>query len=309
MEHLHTLDLSLLHVLRPKDHPVCELVAKLISQIPNLRVLHAPVYYIHAIDFNSSITDLYVQFGAQEAWVENKTIKNLDAGIRFPKLRRLRVEYKHCRSDSDGCEKSFSPSLFQSDIVGKKSDLVEIDFRVIGPFFFSSTADFETGFQVLSACPKLEKVILYARDIIFLIQHKMQVAVNFSDDVPFLHAAVAYIQTQPMWLHKLLASAIYVGDGRSVTLLQLAATHGDRSSIEQLLKLGAEVNAQNCAGMTAISKTNNLEIMKLLLLNGANPNLKDVHGETPLSNFLCNISRPDMSDHIRSSSMPCQKQS
>jgi len=60
---------------------------------------------------------------------------------------------------------------------------------------------------------------------------------------------------------------------------------GNTEAVENLLKEGADVNAKNCDGYTALilaSSNGRTEIVKLLLEKGANVNAKDNNGETAL---------------------------
>ena len=73
------------------------------------------------------------------------------------------------------------------------------------------------------------------------------------------------------------------------TLLASAASRGDLESVRFLLQNGANVNAQNMSGDTALrsaiyfpERSRALEIVKLLLASGADINAKNYRSETPL---------------------------
>ena len=69
------------------------------------------------------------------------------------------------------------------------------------------------------------------------------------------------------------------------TSLMLAATIGDLQALNQLLKMGADPNAENILHMTALmSAANNIhpECVDALLKAGANPNVQDTMGATAL---------------------------
>nr|HEV7953661.1 ankyrin repeat domain-containing protein [Candidatus Acidoferrales bacterium] len=67
------------------------------------------------------------------------------------------------------------------------------------------------------------------------------------------------------------------------TPLMYASLYGDANSVRQLLKLGADPNAQNEAGATALMwATDNLEIVTALVERGADVNAKSSDSRTPL---------------------------
>lgn len=64
---------------------------------------------------------------------------------------------------------------------------------------------------------------------------------------------------------------------------------GNIKSIKELLVLGAEVNARNHRGETALhcaSKAGFVSVVELLLANGANADLRDINGSTPIQHAL-----------------------
>lgn len=61
-----------------------------------------------------------------------------------------------------------------------------------------------------------------------------------------------------------------------------AIRDGEINKVEKLLQEGINPNAQNDSGWTALSMTDNIDILKLLIDNGADPNIKSVIGATAL---------------------------
>ena len=64
-----------------------------------------------------------------------------------------------------------------------------------------------------------------------------------------------------------------------------AANYGDLDKVKSLLEKGADVNAADERGVTALMNAayyGHLDIIKLLLEKGADVNAKDVYGYTPL---------------------------
>ena len=63
-----------------------------------------------------------------------------------------------------------------------------------------------------------------------------------------------------------------------------AIKRGDASSVEQLLQRGADPNVKDQRGFTPLHMavySGSLEVVQLLLEHGANPDAKDVGGKTP----------------------------
>jgi ankyrin repeat protein len=69
-------------------------------------------------------------------------------------------------------------------------------------------------------------------------------------------------------------------DGK--TALMLASDKGNLEAVKLLLDKGAEVNAKNKDGKTALLVASNLEVAKLLLDKGGDVNVKDKNGATAL---------------------------
>jgi len=78
------------------------------------------------------------------------------------------------------------------------------------------------------------------------------------------------------------------GPGGSTTLMY-AALYGDLASVRQLIDHGADVNASNDAGATALMwAIDDLDKVRLLLDHGADPNAVSVDSRTPLAIALGN---------------------
>jgi ankyrin repeat protein len=75
-------------------------------------------------------------------------------------------------------------------------------------------------------------------------------------------------------------------DALGRTSLHYAAADGDDSSLEQLLRAGANPNAQDDSGWTALhfaAQFRSATCARALLAAGAEVDLRDAHGNTPLS--------------------------
>jgi ankyrin repeat protein len=67
--------------------------------------------------------------------------------------------------------------------------------------------------------------------------------------------------------------------------LYLACVHGDLAKVKQLIRLGVNLNKRDSNGRTLLHDTsvrNHIDIIKVLVQNGANEYVKDVKGRTPL---------------------------
>ena len=74
-------------------------------------------------------------------------------------------------------------------------------------------------------------------------------------------------------------------------IIREQCARGDRSALESALKQGAQVNAAQPDGATALgwaASRNDEESVKILLRAGANPNTADENGDTPLS-LACGV--------------------
>ena len=84
-------------------------------------------------------------------------------------------------------------------------------------------------------------------------------------------------------LRKRPATARAPGSGGTTPLMS-AALYGDAAAVRRLLELGADVNARNDAGATALMwAIDDLDITRLLLDRGADPNVRSVDGRTPVA--------------------------
>ena len=73
-------------------------------------------------------------------------------------------------------------------------------------------------------------------------------------------------------------------DGNNRTALSWAAEAGNKAIVKQLLEKGADPEAKDLNGQTPLFyAVGNIEVVKLLLEKGANPESKDRYGRTPLS--------------------------
>jgi len=75
---------------------------------------------------------------------------------------------------------------------------------------------------------------------------------------------------------------------KGISPLMLASAHRDPAIVETLLNAGADVNAEDVRGMTALlyaasSEEQNAANIKLLLSKGADPKAKDANGEDALA--------------------------
>ncbi|PGL70093.1 ankyrin repeat domain-containing protein [Bacillus sp. AFS055030] len=95
---------------------------------------------------------------------------------------------------------------------------------------------------------------------------------------------IEIISDQPNLIHE--------ENEHGLTLLGIAAHYGQYEVVKTLVKNGAKINAlshsklsfipQNTALHAAIAGAKSIEVINFLLTNGANPNISDNEGNTPL---------------------------
>ncbi|TKZ22677.1 ankyrin repeat domain-containing protein, partial [Brachyspira catarrhinii] len=77
-------------------------------------------------------------------------------------------------------------------------------------------------------------------------------------------------------------------DNYGMTALMYASHIGNKEAVELLIKSGVEVDEVNDDGITALmyacENSNSVEVVKFLIDNGADVNLKSNYGETALKN-------------------------
>ena len=61
-----------------------------------------------------------------------------------------------------------------------------------------------------------------------------------------------------------------------------AIENNDFPKLKELLEKGADPNIQNQCGKTPLHLLKNIKQTKLLLESGANPNIQNINGDTPL---------------------------
>jgi len=75
----------------------------------------------------------------------------------------------------------------------------------------------------------------------------------------------------------------FVSGGLEAALLHVALMHRlDKDSIKYLIELGADVNTEYDFGGLPLNMTSNVEILECLVSHGANPDVTDWSGRTPL---------------------------
>lgn len=129
-----------------------------------------------------------------------------------------------------------------------------------------------------------------------LLKHGALVDIKVGGRTP-LHSAV--ISNQPSIAHLLLDAGAEVNvstaDRLSQTPLHFAAFYRDIPLLDRLIKLGADVNAQNASGESALHYAaggNHLQVMMMLLENGADPDIETEYLETPIA-WAMSSQKPD----------------
>ena len=80
-------------------------------------------------------------------------------------------------------------------------------------------------------------------------------------------------------------------DSYKRTFLILAASKGNKSVLNYLIEKGADIDFQDKNGYCALhfaAQNSEMGITEMLLNNGANPNLTDIHGNTPIWTAIMN---------------------
>ena len=77
-------------------------------------------------------------------------------------------------------------------------------------------------------------------------------------------------------------------------------THVDAKCIKLLIEYGADVNAQDQFGCTALHYCQNIEALKVLIEKGVNPNLRDYENELPEDHYGDNDNYKEMKKYLQS---------
>ncbi|KAL9131147.1 MAG: hypothetical protein Q9217_000848 [Psora testacea] len=97
--------------------------------------------------------------------------------------------------------------------------------------------------------------------------------------------------------HNVLQNLRIQNPNVTITGLRIAVCSGREARIRRLLELGADINARDEGGMTALlwaSEQDSPSIMKMLLDHGADPNVRSDWGSTPMSGVRCNPELEEM---------------
>ncbi|KAF2886608.1 hypothetical protein ILUMI_19566, partial [Ignelater luminosus] len=119
--------------------------------------------------------------------------------------------------------------------------------------------------------------------------HPLRLGRNYELDLKRKKERILYSsKTIPEYLDALLPKAADVNtkDVDGQTPLHLGVKYGDYAIVDRIISYKAAINAQDNAGNTslhlALSEHKGWDVIKLLLMKGANVNLKNEDGETPL---------------------------
>jgi ankyrin repeat protein len=80
-------------------------------------------------------------------------------------------------------------------------------------------------------------------------------------------------------------ASVHDSDGSGETALHYAAAQGRCDSVSLLLRYGANVNAACRRGVTPLMKSDNLEVLRLLLDAGGDPLAEDLSGRSARSHL------------------------
>jgi hypothetical protein len=96
-------------------------------------------------------------------------------------------------------------------------------------------------------------------------------------------------------------AGINITDGYGRTPLINCVLNGDSDLVSWLIDQGADVNLQDKAGYSALhfaGQERAVEIASILLSKGANPNLIDIHGNSPLWTAIFNAKHPSQEQGV-----------
>lgn len=93
---------------------------------------------------------------------------------------------------------------------------------------------------------------------------------------------ICYHESQFIDLLKQHNANLNIKDSIGRTILHDAVQEGNNCQIEQFIKAGLDVNATDNYNQSPAFLTKNLDTLKLLIKNGANPNIQDIQGDSIL---------------------------
>lgn len=116
-----------------------------------------------------------------------------------------------------------------------------------------------------------------------LIANNARVNANSDKGRSPLHSAARLGRTSNIKLLLRSGAKINAGDDNGITPLHMAAYFGHKKALKELLKKEADVNALDIKGNTPLYYiVNNIDLAYALLEKGANPNIENKVGESPL---------------------------
>lgn len=153
--------------------------------------------------------------------------------------------------------------------------------------------DLRTGFAHIDACPYSSGVgRIIASPYCYLIAMQAKPLIRDKFQKNGWHAAKGHIFVSSVWFLPIVIRLDEVADWRiidpEVTPLMQAAEKGDAVRVKELLVGGANVNAQDQRGYTALMHASmdyhgSAAVVKILVSAGADVNAKDKSGNTALS--------------------------